>query len=168
MDQEQPLFHCFLTNASKGFFALHFNQAIPKLVGMWPGGFFSESFGPISSLPKRRVAIARRLAMLNQGRISTELVQLGKVFLSFIEELNQINGLVAVHNSDPYRLDYRVGFLFDATEIGERLAGALHTHFFLEQDLTFSISQKLKTPEPLSNPEKTVRRAVKPRSPESP
>lgn len=158
MASELSLFNCFLTNGTpKGFFSLHFNQAIPRIEGVWTTGIFGESFGPISYIPKKRAAIAKRLAVMNQGRISTELLQLGKVFSSFIEDLNRINGLISVDNRNPYRVDYRVGFLFDATEIGERIASSLHTHFFWEQEYTFTVSVKFKLPAAVADPEKTVR-----------
>lgn len=163
MDIENPLFKCFLTRGSSNqeLFALHFNQAIPKLEGFLQGGMFAEKCGPLSSSPRKRAAIARRLAVINQGRIVTELTQPGRVFSVFIEELNQIKGIVSIQNRSPYRLDYQAGLLFDAIEIGKLMAKALHTHFFGEQEFLFSVSRDFGVSLPESDPEKTLQHKAK-------
>jgi hypothetical protein len=154
MDSEISLFQCILTlgTPAEDTFALHFNQPIPRLEGAWQNGFLGESFGPLSNLPKRRAAIARRLALINRGRIATELLEPGKVFASLIEEFNRIEGLISILNRHPYKLDYKVGFFFDPVGIGERLAKALHQHFFWEQELTYAISQGLQIPKAEADP----------------
>ncbi len=157
------IFKCFLSNTgpSREIFAIHFNQAIPRLEGHWRAIGNMERFGPITCLPKKQALVAQKLALLNRGHMATELVNPRHVFGVLVEQLNLIDGLVAIQNRDPYTLEYRTGLLFDATEIGQRIAKSLHEHFFWEQEFCFTVSQDFSVPVSATDPTRMILPKIK-------
>ena len=153
MELEQEVFVCLLTNTkNRASFGLHFNQAIPRLDFDW---IYSDTI--LTRSPRKQQTLASRLARINQGNMSTELVRPYSVFASLIAELNRIDGLVSLRNSNLYTIDYGIGLLFDATAIGQRIATALHLHFFKEQAFSFSVCKNFATRSPEADPERTLR-----------
>jgi hypothetical protein len=152
MEQEREVFVCLLTNTkNRTSFCLHFNQAIPRLDYDW---FYSDSI--LTRSPRKQQTLASRLAKINQGNMATELVRPYDAFASLIAELNRIDGLVSIRNSNLYTMEYGIGLLFDATAIGQRIATNIHSHFFWEQTFSFSLCKDFATKSPEVDSEKSL------------
>jgi hypothetical protein len=80
--------------------------------------------------PRGRRFAAVRLARINRGQTPFELPNPIRTYRNFVELLPLIPGLLEIGTADHYSIEYRVGDLFDADEIGLAIATLLRDCFY--------------------------------------
>jgi hypothetical protein len=95
--------------------------------------------------PKFRDVLARKAAKLNAGRMPTELIHSVEIFRSYLHGLNAIDGLIGVCHPHGYMMEFDAGLLFDAEEIGRRIAQLVHEHFCRSMEFSFEIDPSFQS-----------------------
>ena len=80
---------------------------------------------------------ARRVARRNYGQSPVELPNAVKTHESILKSISCVPGLVEIAQSNPYRIHFKFGGLFDAAEIAQTLGNLLTHHFYHGEELTW-------------------------------
>ncbi len=78
---------------------------------------------------------ARLAARLNAGKIPLELVRPARTYLSVLEGLGRVDGLIDVSDGDPYGFYIKVAGMFEPVEVASRVARILQQCFYPDEVL---------------------------------
>jgi hypothetical protein len=86
--------------------------------------------------PRARRFAAVRLARINRGQTPFEMDNPVETFGKLVDTLSLIPGLLQIGTSTHYSIEYRVGDLFDADEVGLALATLLRDCFYPSEQIS--------------------------------
>ncbi len=110
---------------------VHFSEELPvfprrgRYSGPWGPGR-----APLAGRHSDLSNYAARLARVNRGKFSVELLRPHATYLEFLEELVTIQGLEETLDSSRYSLTISVGRCFDRQAVAQRVASCVCRHFY--------------------------------------
>lgn len=101
---------------------LHFDRRLPWLRLPPARSMALNEPSLIVRSPANRRAASAYLARCNAGQNHSELGNPVETFQRILEALNRIDGLISLHQENPYTIEFQAAKLFNAIEIGRSLA----------------------------------------------
>jgi hypothetical protein len=127
---------------------LHFNRRLPSLEATKRSHpFFDPNTDLMLPRPKARLRMGRHLAKQNAGQNPVEIGNPVAAYRQMLDGFANIDGLIHVHQVNPYTLQIVVGKLFNHVEIGRQVAKVI-SKTLLHCRLQFTNAVEDEQPQP--------------------